>query len=135
MQGSPAKGERLRSVFGKARRRFALYYLLSNEHTDIDSLSVQIAAWEQGESVTAVEEADRRSVKISLHHNHLPRLEACDIIEFDVRNGDVVRSTGFDDVRQTIERLRETDERIQETDGSRGLPTGEMDGEHLASNT
>jgi hypothetical protein len=46
---------------------------------------VQIAAWERDESVTSVDEAARRQVKISLHHNHLPRLEQHGVVEFDVR--------------------------------------------------
>ena len=118
MAGSQANADRIRSVLGTTRRRFALYYLLSNEYTDIDSLSVQIAAWEQGKSVTSVDESERQRVEISLHHNHLPRLAAHDIVEYDERSGDVVRSSEFDEVRPTVERLRETDEqRENERDG------------------
>lgn len=134
MEGSHVKGGRIRSVLGKSRRRFALYYLLSNEHTDIDSLSVQIAAWEQGESATSVDEKTHRRVQISLHHNHLPQLAAHDIVEYDVRSGDVVRSDGFDDVRPAIQRLRATDERRERKRGSRESSVGERDGEQLPSN-
>ena len=135
MAGSPVTGDRVRSVLGKTRRRFVLYYLLSNEYTDIDSLSVQIAAWEEEESVTSVDEAARRRVKISLHHNHLPRLERHDIVEFDVRSGDVVRSDGFDDVRPTVERLRESDDDAQTLREFREPSEEEADDERLASNT
>lgn len=135
MAGSPASGDSFRSVFGKSRRRFILYYLLSNEYTDIDTLSVQVAAWEEGESVTSVDEATLRRVKISLHHNHLPRIEAQDIIEFDARSGDVVRSDRFDEVRSTVERIRETDEQMGRTQGSQEATSEERDGEQVASNT
>lgn len=135
MAGSPAKGDRLRSVLGKSRRRFTLYYLLSSEYTDIDSLSVQIAAWEQAESVTSVDESERQRVKISLHHNHLPRLAAQGIIEYDVRSGDIVRSDGFDDVRSTVERLRKTDERIENRRDARESSVDGTDDEQLASST
>lgn len=134
MAGSHVKEDRIRSVLGKSRRRFALYYLLSNGHTSIDSLSVQIAAWEQGESVTSVDEEIRRRVKISLHHNHLPRLAAHDIIEYDARSGDVVRSDGFDDVRPAIQRLQATDEERGRNRCSRKSSVDGRDGEQLPSN-
>jgi len=134
MAGSPVTGDRLGAVLGKSRRRFALYYLLSNEYTDIDTLSVQIAAWEQGETVTSVDEAARRQVKIALHHNHLPRLETHDVIEFDVRSGDVVRTAGFEDVRPAVERLRATDEKLEELREDRGAADDADDDEQFAFN-
>lgn len=95
-----------------------LYYLLSTECTNIETLSVNIAAWEREKSVTSVDAEARRAVEISLHHNHLPQLAAHDIVEYDTRNGDVVRATGFDDVRSTIEQVRETAEQADGTDRS-----------------
>ncbi|MCU4802054.1 hypothetical protein OB920_16885 [Halobacteria archaeon HArc-gm2] len=131
MAGSPVTDDRLSAVLGKSRRRLALYYLLSNEYTDIDSLSVQLAAWERDESVTSVDEAARRQVKISLHHNHLPRLEQHGVLEFDVRSGDVVRSPGFEDLRPAVERLRATDEKLDRLRNDRGV-SGDVDGEQFA---
>lgn len=135
MAGSPVTGDRVRAVLGKTRRRFALYYLLSNEYTDIDTLSVQIAAWEEDESVTSVDEAAWERVKIALHHNHLPRLAAHGIVEFDVRSGDVVRSDGFEEIRPTVERLRATDEEIEHRRAARDASETGQDDEQLASNT
>lgn len=121
-------------MLGRSRRRLALYHLLSNEYTDIESLSVQVAAWEEGESVTSVDESVRQRVKISLHHNHLPRLADDGILEYDTRNGDVVRADGFEDVRPTIERLRRTDESGANPRDDRE-PSAAADDEQLASNS
>lgn len=131
MAGSPVTDDRLSAVLGQSRRRLALYYLLSNEYTDLDSLSVQIAAWERDESVTSVGEAARRQVKISLHHNHLPRLEQHGVLEFDVRSGDVVRAPGFEELRPAVERLRATDEKLDRLRADQG-GSGDVDDEQFA---
>lgn len=110
MSGSECDVDQVLELLGDPRRRFTLYYLLSNEYTNVDSLSLQIAAWEQSETVASVGEEGRQSVEISLYHNHLPRLADHDVVEFDSRNGDIVRSDAFDDVRPVVERLRTADE-------------------------
>lgn len=93
-----------------SRRRFALYYFLSNDYTDIDTLALQVAAWEQGEPIDEVSESDVESVKISLHHIHLPKLEEKFIIEYDGRSGDIVVDDGFDEIQPVLAKYKTDDE-------------------------
>ena len=92
------------------RRRYALYYFLSNDYMNIDTLALQIAAWEEGETVGTVSETAQQSVKVALHHLHLPKLAEHDVVEYDVRSGDVVVAEGFDDVRAYVEQCRTREE-------------------------
>lgn len=89
-----------------ARRRYILYYLLENGNGNIDGLSIQIAAWEAGIPVTAVSKNDRKSITVSLLHDHVPRLADHEVVEYDARSGDVVMGSRFEDVRSFVERAR-----------------------------
>lgn len=104
--------DRTLELFADTRRRFTLYFLLSNEYTDTESLSVQVAAWETDESIAEVSPERQRSVKIALHHVHLPKLAARDVIEFDHRSGDVVVADGFERLRPFVEEFRESEEAL-----------------------
>lgn len=99
-------------LLAASRRRYILYYLLDNDRTNVEGLSLQITAWETDEPVTAVSEADRRDVVVSLLHSHLPKLESYGVIEYDGRSGDVVAVEGFDDLWSTVERASVTDDAV-----------------------
>lgn len=112
-------GDRDHALFGDARRRFALYYLLSNERTDTESLALQIAAWEAEESIADVSPEHQRSVKIALHHCHLPKLAARNVLEFDHRHGDVVVAEGFERLRPFVEEYRKSEEAVERRDATK----------------
>lgn len=99
------------SLLNDSRRRHALYCLLSNEYVDIDGLSLQIAAWERDETIASVDTDATEEVKVSLHHNHLPRLVESDVIEYDSRCGDIVRGDGFDEIESVVEQFRSNEDR------------------------
>lgn len=105
-----ADADELLSTLNDSRRRQTLYYLLANRHTDLDSLSLQIAAWERDETIAAVPEDASEAVAVSLHHNHIPRLAESGIVEYDTRSGDIVRGSGFDEVEPVVRQLREAEE-------------------------
>lgn len=96
-------------LLSRSRCRYAMYYLLENEHTNVEKLSRQITAWEVGTSVQSVAEEKKRTVTASLIHNHLPRLAEQDIIEFDHRSGDLAVADRFESVRDSVERARALD--------------------------
>lgn len=59
------------------------------------------------EVLAAAEEiptADTRTIEIALHHNHLPRLDDENVIEYDVRTGDIVL---WEDPERVRARLRD----------------------------
>lgn len=115
-----ARSPDLDSIFAllaDPRRRRLLYHLLETEYANAGTLSRRLAAFEAGTSVRAVDDDDSRQVGISLVHDHLPRLAAHGLVEFDARSGDVVTADGFEDVRPFVERARlaETHDELPET--------------------
>lgn len=90
-------------LLADSRRRSVLYELREADVTTIDDLIQRIVADESTESSGP----DKESVHIDLVHHHLPKLEQCDVLEYDQRNSDVVRRDGFDDVRPLLERTHE----------------------------
>jgi hypothetical protein len=97
-------------LLSRPRCRYTLFHFLENQHTNVENVSHQVAAWEDETTVQSVTEATMQTVTTSLIHNHLPRLAECGIIEFDNRSGDVAVTDRFDSVRDSIERARVLDD-------------------------
>lgn len=112
----------LDSVYGilsESRRRFALYNFLDSDHANIEGLSLQIAAWEQGVTIDAVSEERKQRVTTSLLHSHLPKLEDHGIVEYDSRTGDVIAADGFDEIRMTVDQARASETDVEVTSPSK----------------
>ena len=81
------------------RRRFVVYLLLDQTHLTVEKLTAEITAYERTQSSspqssstpTASPQPDQSEIKISLVHNHLPRLADANVIEYDARSGMVRR--------------------------------------------
>lgn len=74
------------NTLADADRQHILYELIENDgFSSITDLSQRIASCSDEKTDTALKHA-----KISLVHNHLPRLEDYGVIEYDTRGGDVV---------------------------------------------
>lgn len=79
-----------------ARRR-ALSILLEREPLGRERLAALLAADE------TVPHDDAERIELTLHHEHLPRLEAELFVEYDHRSGDVVLWKEPDAVRESLE--------------------------------
>lgn len=82
-------GDRLGEIFDAMtdrRRRYVLYYLQEEEIAEIETLAAHVTAWEQNISVETVSDDDYSSVQIDLFHNHLPKLQAAALVEYDRRS-------------------------------------------------
>lgn len=72
------------------RRRDVLHYLRQNGgFAELRSLSRQIAAWENDKPVEAVTYKERARVYTALRQGHLPKMDSCDIVEYDADRGTV----------------------------------------------
>lgn len=82
-------------LLANRRRRYVLYCLADGDEETVlkvEEIAAQIASWEREWNATASEDAAaRRTVRIDLHHNHLPRLDDAGLIEYDART-ETIRS-------------------------------------------
>lgn len=98
------------SLLAESERRFLLYQLAETGSANLEELISQIIVWKQDESAAAIDPDRQEQLYISMVHNHLPRLTDYDIIEYDLRSGDVVLSAGFDDIKPLLNQFRQTEE-------------------------
>lgn len=73
-------------VLADERRRYVLSYF-RNTDDDVAELA-ELVGWVQAHE-TEREGGRRETVRIELHHNHLPKLADSSVIEYDARSGTV----------------------------------------------
>lgn len=71
-------------LLSRERRRYALYYLERQDGpVPVEDLAATIAEWEAGGEANGSPGDEYDDVIISLEHNHLPKIEGADFIEYD----------------------------------------------------
>ncbi|WP_136715314.1 DUF7344 domain-containing protein [Halorientalis salina] len=82
----PLDSSRLTETFGlltHPHRRAVLYYLTrESDVVDVATLATTIADWE-GDRTETSRAGDIEAIKTTLHHTHLPKLEAAGIVSTD----------------------------------------------------
>ncbi|WP_049896743.1 DUF7344 domain-containing protein [Natrialba chahannaoensis] len=107
---SDSGGSWLDSVYellSASRRRYVLYYFLDNENATIDDLVRQVSEWES--------DVVPRSIRVSLHHNHLPRLAEHGLVEYGDDNVQI--TSRFSTLRNTVAHSRAIETNSQDTQG------------------
>lgn len=85
-------------------RRYALYFLLEHDGTSLDELTDVVTGWTHVGEYGMVGRADWKRLYTALLHQHLPMLEAADLLVFD-RNEGVIERTEWSDSLFRIVRL------------------------------
>lgn len=70
-------------------RRRLLYYLLAEKESTVDELATVLSGWQATTTGTMHTTADRSDIRLSLVHNHLPRLAEAELIDYDPSDGSV----------------------------------------------
>ncbi|GAB3023879.1 DUF7344 domain-containing protein [Natronobiforma cellulositropha] len=102
MTGDTRDSVDVRSLVCEPRRRLVLSLLLERQRVTLDLVTLSLATSELLETDADPERRPPR-VAVSLVHNHLPRLADHDLLEYDARSGDIVRTRRFEAFRSTIE--------------------------------
>lgn len=92
-------------VLSNARRRCALHYLKQqgDRRVSLRELVDYVAAWENDTSPANVDSTERKRVYTALRQNHLPRLEAAGIIEYEHLRGEVELTDQAREVQMYLE--------------------------------
>lgn len=78
-------------ILSNPRRRYAINYLkFRDEPVELGTLAEHLAAWEQDVTVGEVTSTQRKRTYTALQQEHLPKMDAVDVVDFDRRDG-VVR--------------------------------------------
>lgn len=70
-------------------RRRLLYYLLAEKESTVDELATVLSGWRATTTGTMHTTADRSEIRLTLVHNHLPRLAEAGLIDYDPYGGSV----------------------------------------------
>lgn len=73
--------DRFFDALGKTRRRVILRSLTDTENANLHQLAESIAEYEEGES----SEEQIESIRLDLHHHHVPKLAEYGLISYDTR--------------------------------------------------
>lgn len=89
------------------RQRRLLLRVLQESTTPLRTITLAKRMAERAYENPTVE--DRRTIYLSLYHNHLPRLEEADVIVHHGDEGTIVPDVNFDDVVRILESAHEQD--------------------------
>lgn len=112
-QTNASRMEAACSLLAESERRYLLYQLAEDATANLEDVVTRVAAWELDARPASVGKEQRQRIYVSLVHNHLPRLADYDIIDYDLRSGDVVLDEGFDDVKPLLEQFKQTEEKVE----------------------
>jgi len=98
-------------VLASSHRRRLLYYLLENEESTLSELTSVLSGWELTPAKPMQTSADRSEIRLYLRHNHLPRLDDADLVEYDGETGTVRLESLHPQVRDIIKQSVQAEQR------------------------
>lgn len=94
--------EAIHALFSSCTRRAVLRRLRRVERTTVSALGRDVTDCTGGREAGS---SNRRDVTIALIHNHLPRLDAHDVVEYDRSEQTVTPGPNFDEIEPFLDRF------------------------------
>lgn len=102
--GSGPSREEVFDILSNQRRRHTLHYLhQGDEEVDLNELSRQISAWENGVEPEEITHRDRKTVYTALRQTHLPKMDDADVVNWDPNRGYIEPAEEFEDIQVYLE--------------------------------
>ncbi|QSW99207.1 DUF7344 domain-containing protein [Haloterrigena alkaliphila] len=93
--------ETVYSLLADESREYLLWHLSAVEETTTDAAAEGIAAC-KSETGAEPREDGRRSIAVRLVHDHLPRLDRHDVVDYDPATDEIERGPNFDDLEPYV---------------------------------
>ena len=107
-----AEDQFYRALAAPQRRRL-LYYLLAENESAVEELATVLSGWKATTTGTMHTSADWSELRLTLVHNHLPRLAEAGLIDYDPDDGSVqltsLHPRVADIIRQSVEAEQRTE--------------------------
>ena len=95
------------------QRRRLLYYLLAEKESTVEELATVLSGWKATTTGTMQTSAGRLELRLSLVHNHLPRLAEAGLIDYDPDDGSVQLASLHPRVTNIIRQSVEVEQRTE----------------------
>lgn len=100
-QSATLERETVYSLLSDSVREYLLCYLSVVERTTTSEAAERIAAWKRETAVGTTDDVSS-AVTIELVHNHLPRLDQHDVIDYDRSAEEITPGSNFEDVEPYV---------------------------------
>lgn len=109
--GNSLDKEEIFEVLSNERRRNVLGYLQHQEKgkVELKELVTEVTALENSVSTEQITSDDRKSVYVGLKQIHLPKMEECNIIDYDANQGTVELTEDAEKARMYLEFVPKND--------------------------
>lgn len=104
--GTPSSTrEEVFDILSNQRRRHTLHYLSQRggKPVDLRELSRQLSAWENDVSPDEITHRDRKSTYTALRQNHLPKMDAAGVVNWDPNRGYIEPAEEFEEAELYLE--------------------------------
>ena len=101
-QPNTLERETVYSLLSDDTREYLLWYLSKTDRTTVGEAADRIAAWKRRSGLETADYGSKRDLRIQLHHDHVPRLEQYDVIDYDRSSGEIVPGPNFDDLEPYV---------------------------------
>lgn len=93
--GDPPDTDEVLAALSDSRRRRLLTALDGEREASLRDLAVRVAAREEGKPAGDVTDDERKSVRVSLYHAHVPKLADAGVVEYDDATRTISPGRGF----------------------------------------